>query len=478
MNFFSPEFFIFFIIVLIAYYSIPAKHQNLLLFIASSVFVGLLSVKFLCFTYLFIIFTYTTARLLDHYNNEKTRKWIFNIAVAIIIGALLMFKYTNMLIDAVDLLINILGGRDEIHLKNLVIPIGISYYTFQALGYLLQIYRKIENTEHNILIFSNYFLFFPKFLSGPIEMSKSFIPQLQKEHCFDKTDFTEGLRLMLWGAFKKIVIADRLALIVNNTYGNIDNSTFGIILVTLIVQPFHIYCDFSGYTDIAMGIGRAFGLKLTNNFNRPFFSTSVTVFWQRWHISLSSWCNEFIFKRLAFKHRKWKKFAGAYAVFITFLIIGIWHGSKWNFLILGVLQGIALCYEYFTKKWRTRTLSYAPRTIFKYFRMIWVYFFFGISLVFFNAATFKDAIQFITGLFINIDFSTISAPALSFTDKIITLLAISIIVFLEIMQEKGKDAFRLLDKWPMGIRWSIYYILLLTIVYLGSPTSDFVYMQF
>lgn len=479
MNFFSPEFFAFILLVLILYYNISAKWQNLILFLSSSIFIGTLSIQFLGYTWLFVLFTYFVAKLLDRFkDNHRVRKWAFNLSVAIIIGALVLFKYTNMLIESVNDIVAMLGGNGSINLLNVIIPLGISYYTFQALGYLLQVYRGIEKSENNLLIFANYYLFFPKFLSGPIEMSKNFLPQLHVQHTFDYNSFTDGLRLMLWGAFKKIVIADRLALIIYSTYGGIEGASWGMFLITFVVQPFHIYCDFSGYTDIALGIGRTFGFKLTDNFNRPFFSPNVTMFWQRWHISLSSWCNEFIYKRLAFKHRKWKKWAGCYAIFITFIVVGLWHGPSWNFLILGLLQGVAINYEYFSKKWRLQTFDKIPVVVNRIGSSMIVFFFFACSLVFFNATTFPGTVSFFKGLFTNIDLSTLNDDFLPKADKVIVILSLILLLTVDLLKEIGKDMFKIITNWPLPLRWSVYYVLMFLILYLGSPTSDFVYMQF
>lgn len=479
MNFFSPEFFAFILLILILYYRFPTRWQNPIIFLSSSVFIGLLSVKFLIYTWIFILFTYFVAKILDRLkDNHKAKKWAFNVSVAIIIGALVFFKYTNMLLQSIEDIIAMVGGDGSINLLNVIIPLGISYYTFQALGYLLQVYRGIEKSENDLLIFANYYLFFPKFLSGPIEMSKHFLPQLHEPHTFNYDNFVDGLRLMMWGAFKKIVIADRLAVIVNSTYGGVEGANWGMIFITFIVQPFHIYCDFSGYTDIALGIGRTFGFKLTDNFNRPFFSPNVTVFWQRWHISLSSWCNEFIYKRLAFKHRRWKLWAGSYAIFVTFLVVGLWHGPRWNFLILGLLQGIAINYEYFTKKWRLKTFERYPAVVKKVVSSVIVFFFFACSLVFFNAVTFNDVTTFFKGLFSNIDIATLNDDFLPTVDKVIVFFSLILLFIVDYMKERGNDLFKAINEWPVALRWLVYYVLVFMVLYMGSPTSDFVYMQF
>lgn len=332
--------------------------------------------------------------------------------------------------------------------------------------------------ERNFFVFSNYMIFFPKFLAGPIEQSKNFLPQLTKTYTANYNDIVEGFKLILWGAFKKLVVADRLALVINGVYPDMEDMSGNIFLFTLLLQPLQLYCDFSGYTDIALGIGRTFGFKLTNNFRRPFFSTSVTEFWQRWHISLSSWCNEYIFKRLTFKYRKWGQWSPVFAVFVTFFVIGIWHGPRWNFIILGILQGLAINYEFFTKRNRLKIGSKIPKKLNLYVSYLLVYIFFCFTLVFFNAAETKDAVYFITNIFKEIDITDFSLIFLSNFDKAIILFSLVLIFFVEFRQEKGKEIFSEIDQFPRWKRWTVYYVLFILIIYFGSASKEFVYMQF
>lgn len=479
MNFFSLYFFVFFLGVLFVYYFIRNKYQNIVLFLSSSFFVGTFSVTFLVYTYIFIILNYTSALLIEKFNHKsKIKKIICNTGILFNIGSLVYFKYLNSIIDSITQFFQLINCHLPSIVLNVAIPIGISYYTFQGISYLLQVYRANEHVEKNLIIFSNYFLFFPKFLAGPIELSKNLIPQLKKYYSFNYTDFVEGLRLILWGAFKKMIIADRLSLIINGVYPNLDISSKKIIVLTFLLQPLHIYCDFSGYTDIALGIGRTLGIKLTNNFNRPFFSTNVTNFWQRWHISLTAWCNEFIFRRLSFKLRKWGIWASVFSVFVTFIIIGTWHGPRWNFIILGILQGIAINYEFFTKKLRLKIASKLPPVFVLYTSYILTYLFFSFSLIFLNAPSVSDAIHFISNLFVNEDSTKISMNLITVFDKYIVLFSLLVLFIIEFRQGQGKNIFNEIHIWPRWIRTACYYIICMLIIYFGSPYKEFVYMKF
>jgi alginate O-acetyltransferase complex protein AlgI len=479
MNFFAPEFFGFYLIVLFLYYKVKIQDQKTIILIASSLFIGLLSPSFLIYTYVFILINYSFALLLKYYSRKpKIRKVLCNSGIILNLGSLVFYKYLNFILDSIEQLFNFLGHPLPLVAVNIIVPIGISYYTFQGLSYLLQVYRGNEPVEKNIIIFSNYFLFFPKFLAGPIELSKNFIPQLRNSVAYDYPSIREGFILILWGAFKKIVIADRLSVIVNGTHADLHSFTGIPLLITFILQPLHLYCDFSGYTDIALGMGKTFGFKLTNNFNRPFFSTGVTMFWQRWHISLSAWCNEFIFKRLSFRKRKWGIWASVYAVFFTFLVIGIWHGPSWNFVIVGLLQGIAINYEFFTRKYRINIGRKLPPKLVLYTSYILTYLFFCLTLIFFNSSTLSDATYFISNMFNDINVTNFNMSIISRLDKIIALLSLCLVFVVDFRQENGKDILNELANLPDWIRRTCYYIICVLIIYFGSPINQFVYMKF
>ncbi len=479
MNLYSPEFFAFTLLLLILYYLINPKVQKVLLFLGSSVFIGSFALNFLFFTYLFIAINYLFALQIEKCRPyAPIQKIIANSGILLNIFLLVFFKYIRFIIENLILYFRAIHYSVDWHDFKIIIPIGISYYTFQGISYLLQVYRGHEKAEKNILIFSNYFLFFPKFLSGPIELSKTFIPQLKITHDYRYENVKAGFQLMLWGAFKKMVIADRLSMLINGVYSDVGQLSGNPLLITFLLQPLHLYCDFSGYTDIALGIGRAFGFKLTDNFNRPFFSTSVTMFWRRWHISLSNWCNEYIFKRLSFKLRKWGIWASVFSVFVTFLVIGIWHGPGWKFIFLGLLQGIAINYEFFTKRTRLQIAQKLPPQVVLYTSYVLTYLFVCLTLTFFNAASLADAFQFLSNMFTNISLTKFNVIFIPFFDKIIAFLSLAFLIFIEYRQEHGKNIFDEVNVWPKWVRLILYYPIIILIIYFGSPHKDFVYMQF
>jgi len=479
VSFFDPEFLVFYLICLVLYYKVRDKDQKFVIFAASSLFIGFISVPFLLYTYLFILVNYIFGLQIKNFSkNPKAQKIICNSGILLNIGSLFVFKYLNFVLSSVSQLFNLFNYSLPISAVNIIVPVGISYYTLQGISYLLQVYRGHEPAEKNIIVFANFILFFPKFLSGPIELSKTFIPQLKKSFAFDYPLLREGFKLILWGAFKKIVIADRLAIIINGVYSDLHSFSGIPLWITFVLQPLHLYCDFSGYTDIAIGIGKTFGLNLTNNFKRPFFSTSVTMFWQRMHISLTFWCNEYIFKRLSFKLRKWGYWAPVFSVLITFLILGLWHGPRWTFIIVGLLQGIAINYEYFTKKYRFAIGKKFPPRLVLYSSYLLTYLFYCFTMTFYNSLKLGDVRYFISNMFTNIDFFNFNMSIISRSDKIIAFFSLLLVFIVEFRQENGKDVFQEIGFWPAWIRKVCYYSLCILIIYFGSSMNEFVYMKF
>jgi len=365
-----------------------------------------------------------------------------------------------------------------------MLPIGISYYTFQCIGYIYRVYKGLEAPEKRYDVFTIYTLFFPKLLSGPIEKSNTFLPQLRENKTWQKENITSGLQLLLFGFFKKLAVADTLGLLINGFYGNMSEHSGLIIILVYLLQPVYIYFDFSGYTDIALGSAKLLGYNLTDNFNRPFFSQNVSGFWRRWHISLTTWCNDFVFKIVLFKKRKWKDWGAMYAVFLTFLLIGIWHGPRWNFIILGILQGIAINYEFFTKRARLKFAKKLPQGFVVFASRIITYLFFAFSLIFFYAPEFDQATYFIRNMFAVLSLDELSTSfnvlimSMYRLDFYISLLIMMIWISLEYKAETGNDLIGKLYTFKPVIKWPVYYIVIFLLLYLAKGNNTFIYEQF
>jgi D-alanyl-lipoteichoic acid acyltransferase DltB (MBOAT superfamily) len=482
MIFSTFEFIIFLVVLILLYYQVNKNHQWFLMLLASSAFLGYLSVNFLVYTILIILANYALGLIIERQNNPSHKRQLYILGMILNIGQLVFFKYINFLIENLNIFLGLFEPGEVFPYMNIILPVGISYYTFECIGYQIDIYRGSSRAEKHLGVFASYILFFPKLLAGPIERSKTFIPALKKAYSFQPTLFVDGLVQMFWGFFKKLVVADRIAAVIQTVYGNVDEFTGIPLLITLVLQVFHMYCDFSGYTDIALGIGKLFGLRLTNNFDRPLFAQNISMFWRKWHISLTNWCNDYIFKRILLRRMRWKKWAAVYGVFMTFLIIGIWHGAGWNYVILGAMQGIAINYEFFTKRKRLQIASRLNPYWVKLFSRGLVFIFFAFTLVFFNSASVTDAFFFISHIFRGI---TMELDGLigdmgfgTRIDGLIIIWGILTVMTLDYINEKQIRIRQYLNSKPF-LKWSLYYGLIISVLILGKTTThEFIYLQF
>lgn len=480
MLFFSASYLIFLVATFLIYYSVNNKIKYYILFAASILFISALSVKVVLFSLIFTTLNYFFGLLLErHGGNLALKKKLFWLSISVDIGFLAFFKYINFLFENLNALFSITPFPIEIPYLSLIIPIGISYYTFQAIGYLIRINRGSEVAERNYIRFATLLLFFPKFLSGPVERSNHFFPQIRNLGNFDHAAVSQGLRLFLWGAVKKIVIANNLYGPISIVYSDVHSYT-GIPLITvLLLQAIYVYVEFSGYTDMALGSAKIFGIDLIDNFNRPFLARNVSEFWKRWHISLSSWCNDFIFNPFIVKYRKMGSVAAVMGIFLTFFIIGIWHGAKWTFIVLGLLQGIAIVYEFYTKRIRLKVGSKFPRSMVNALSRFFTFLFISISMVFFFSNSMADAWYFLTHLFTNIEFVFSGYDIIQ--DKFKFILAFSCFALLfiaEMLNERNIDLLKIFLNQPRWVHWSGYYVGIMIIYFLNSEISTFVYMKF
>jgi len=431
------------------------------------------------FSSLFVIVNYFFGIGIQKHLKKPKQKLIFWTGIIIDIGILAFFKYINFIFENLNYLLSWLPDSPSIPYLSLILPVGISYYTFQALGYLIRINRGAEKAEKHIGIFATYLLFFPKFLSGPVERSNHFFPQMHSKIAFDGDTVSKGLRLFLWGLFKKVVIANNLAGPVQMVYGNLHEYSGLPLIIVLFLQAIYLYADFSGYTDMALGSAKMLGIDIIDNFNRPFLSKSVTEFWRRWHISLSSWCNDFIFTPFIVKYRKMGNKAAVIGIFLTFFVIGIWHGAKWTYVMLGVFQGLAIVYEFYTKRKRKQIAAKLPTRLVGLVGIAATFIFFSFSLVLFNADSLHESWYFVVNLFsFDIDNPFKLNMIVDRTGFLIGLGGFALLMIKEIMQESGVDVVNLFLKQPRYIRWAGYYTILVLVYNFSQMKETFVYLQF
>lgn len=350
MLFNSIAFVFFFIIVTSLYFIIPYRLRWLLLLAASCYFYMAFVPVYILILGFTIIIDYFAGIQIEEAKGRRRKMYLWASLVANI-GVLAVFKYYNFINENITLLLGNFQLNNPIPYLSILLPIGLSFHTFQAMSYTIEVYRGNQKAERDFGIYSLYVLFYPQLVAGPIERPQNLLPQFRTTFNFEYVRVTEGLKIMLWGFFKKLVVADRLALYVNTAYGNPEQHSGLTLLVATFFFAFQIYCDFSGYSDIAIGSAKVMGFELMTNFKRPFFSRSIAEFWRRWHISLSTWFKDYLYIPLGGNRRALPR---AYVnLLIVFLVSGLWHGASWNYVIFGGLNGFYIVFSLITLKYRT-----------------------------------------------------------------------------------------------------------------------------
>jgi alginate O-acetyltransferase complex protein AlgI len=353
MLFNSFEFLIFLPIVFILYWFVFSKSkttQNAFLLISSYVFYSFWDWRFSFLLAFSTILDYSSGIIIDQSSTINKKKFWMRLSILTNIGLLCYFKYFNFFIDSFIKLIQYFGFHTDTYTLNIILPIGISFYTFHGVSYVLDIYYGRIKAHRDVIDYSVFVSYFPLLVAGPIERATHLLPQLKVKREFKYNQGLEGCRLILWGMFKKVVIADSIAPLVNEIFSNYQNHNSVTLIIGLIGFAFQVYGDFSGYTDIARGVSKLFGIELILNFNFPYFSKSIPEFWSRWHISLSSWLNDYVFTPLALNFRNWNKHGIFLAVFLTFIISGLWHGAAWHFIAWGAYHGLLYLPSIYSKK--------------------------------------------------------------------------------------------------------------------------------
>lgn len=390
MLFNSFEFLIFFPVVTALYFLFPYKFRWPLLLIASCIFYMLFVPIYILILLVTILIDYVAAIYIEKTEGHK-RKFYLVISIISTCVVLFIFKYFNFFNDNIRLLAEVAHWNYSVQSLKILLPIGLSFHTFQSLSYVIEVYRGNQKAEKHFGIYALYVMFYPQLVAGPIERPQNMLHQFYEKHNFNYDDVTYGLKRMLWGYFKKVVIADRLAIYVNAVYNNSSHHNGTTLFVATLFFALQIYCDFSGYSDIAIGSARVMGFKLMTNFNRPFFSKNISELWRRWHISLSTWFNDYLFTPIVVALRSWGKLAVVFAVLVTFAVSGLWHGAGWPYVVYGLLHGIAVAYEFLTKKIRKKIFKNLPELVVKVTSTFLTFTFICFTYIFFRAATFTQA---------------------------------------------------------------------------------------
>jgi len=437
-----------------------------------------------------ILVDYLAGLWIDRSKGSR-RKHALILSIAANVGVLAFFKYFNFLNHNLDMMLAQIGRPDPIPFLNILLPIGLSFHTFQSLSYTIEVYRGNQKPERHLGLFALYVMYYPQLVAGPIERPQELLPQLHAHHEFDYLRVTSGLKLMLWGMLKKVVIADRLAPFVSPVYDSPASYPGISICIATLFFAFQIYCDFSGYTDIARGSSQVMGITLIRNFQRPYFSTSIAAFWRRWHISLSTWFRDYVYVSLGGNRtgpiRHFGNLLG------TFLLSGLWHGANWTYVAWGGLNGLYLTCEALARSAREHFFAESQwQTMRLYVTVRWAMTFSAICIgwILFRAKTVQDAwymISHLTGGFgalpSHLKEKTFQRTyVLMLQDKdefIIALAAIAGLIAVEWMQRRGsmRDRLAALPGW---CRWSVYYGAVAAVLFLGSfnKAQEFIYFQF
>ena len=405
---------------------------------------------------------------------HRCRRILLLLSILTNLSILFFFKYWVLFSSSINSLTSHYAIIPEIPQLNLLLPVGISFYTFQSMSYSIDVYNGKRKAEKHFGIFALYVCFFPQLIAGPIEKSSNLIPQFYKKMKINYHLVSEGLKRIVWGLFKKIVIADRLSIYVDAVFNNIDNHSSPTLLIATIFFSFQIYCDFSGYCDIAIGSAKVLGFNLMENFERPYFSTSVKVFWSRWHISLSSWFRDYIYIPLGGNRTSTNK--SFLNIFIVFLVSGLWHGSNWTFVFWGAIHGIYLIVGKLKNKiLKHFNLNYKPKTILQKITSILTTFSLTtFAWIFFRVESISDSFLVIKKLiFFKGDLFLGNKPSFAYS-----LIAISILFILELRQETSPSFKNMrMNNYPLTI--SLYCFFLLMILLIGSfDGGQFIYFQF
>lgn len=400
MLFNSLQFLIFFPVVTFIYFLLPHKYRWLHLLIASCVFYCAFIPIYILILFFTIVVDYIAGIYIEK-TEGKGRRTFLIMSIVANVGVLAFFKYYNFFIENSNALMHLANPHaSSLPLLSIILPVGLSFHTFQAMSYTIEVYRGNQKAERHFGIYALYVMFYPQLVAGPIERPQNMLHQFHERHAFNLDNLIWGLRRMLWGLFKKSVIADRLAIYVNAVYENPHSYHHGNVVLGVVFFAFQIYCDFSGYSDIALGSAQTMGFKLMTNFNFPFlYSTNISTFWRRWHISLYTWFNDYLYTPLVISWRNYGQWSIGAAIMVTFLLSGLWHGANWTFVIWGALHACALIYEMYTKRFRKKLSKTMPKWIYDRVSLIITFIVLVIIWVFFRASSLTQAIDVIRYMF-------------------------------------------------------------------------------
>lgn len=487
MLFNSLHFLVFFPAVAALYFLLPHRRRAALLLAASCYFYMAFIPAYILILVFVIVVDYFAGILVEGARGRR-RQLLLLSSLSANLGVLGFFKYFNFINTNLSGLSLLWGGEWLVSNLHIILPIGLSFHTFQSISYTVEVYRGNQKAERRFEIFALYVLFYPQLVAGPIERPQNLLHQFYEKHYFDYRRVTDGLKLMAWGMFKKVVIADRLAAGVNLVYNNPTSYAGLPLILATYYFAIQIYCDFSGYSDIAIGAAQVMGFRLMDNFNRPYHSKSISEFWKRWHISLSTWFRDYLYVPLGGNRvgrRRWY-----FNLFFVFLVSGLWHGAAWTFVLWGALHGFYLIFAIWTRGLRERAARhFVPRPLRAARKLVAVFVTFNLvsfAWIFFRAQSLHDAFYIATHLFAlssRVTGEAGAVPAGAFIlDRVDLGIAFAAVAFMEIVHllQRRRRMRQFLSERPFWMRWPAYYALTMGILLFGKfeLPQQFIYFQF
>lgn len=476
MIFNSFEFLLFLPIVFLLYWFFcknNTKYQNIVLLLSSYLFYAFWDYRFLFLLIFSTLLDYFTGIKMHESPTKRMKQFWFWLSISINLGFLGIFKYYNFFIDSFAELLSGFGLQTNFWSISVILPVGISFYTFHGLSYVIDIYYDKIKPEKNFIDYSVFVSFFPLLVAGPIERATHLLPQIQTKRSFDYSKAADGLRQILWGLFMKVVVADNCAVVVNEVFKNQDSYNSTSLFVGAIFFAFQIYGDFSGYSNIALGTARLFGIELLRNFNFPYFSRDIAEFWRRWHISLSTWFRDYLYIPLGgSKGGIWMQIRNT---LIIFIVSGFWHGANWTFIIWGALNAIYILPLVIFKLNRKNTNIVAENSWFpsplEIFQMLITFTATTVAWIFFRSATVKEACSYIYKL---MHYKSYGLPEVDLKPFIF----IFILLIVEWFHRKKTHGLELSNYKNIYFRWFTYLIVFALILLFGASSDSFIYFQF
>lgn len=479
MLFNSLHFLIYFPIVILIYFLLQHRFRWMWLLAASCYFYTVFIPQYIFILFALILIDYSMAIAIENARGNK-RRFLLGVSIFATCAVLFIFKYYNLFYKGAGVLTGLMHFDHSLPNWKFIMPVGLSFHTFQSLSYVIEVYRGNFKAQRHLGIYSLYVMFFPQLVAGPIERPQNLLPQILQPQHFDYKRVTDGLKLMAWGFFKKLVIADRLGSYVNIVYGDSAHHQGIPILLATYFFAFQIYCDFSGYSDIAIGSARVMGFRLMENFKQPYFAASIPEFWRRWHISLSTWFRDYLYFPLGGNRVGRRRLF--LNIMIVFVISGLWHGAHLTFMVWGAVHGIYYLVSQWTKNARERIykqLNLDPDSIFiKCFRIFITFHLVCFAWIIFRADSMSHVAELIRNMCV-IDLSNpgINSP-LSWFELKVAVLAILLMETVHVIQRRTSVREYLAHK-PLWMRWAVYYVLIFSILVFGQFNDiGFIYFQF